>query len=243
MNEKKKVPQRGLGIAQLERIRLEEQHKQDSIFQTIHCPEFIPTSSRIDVSSKDCVFTPNQTAPFLENCSKLWSGVNQKVDHHAVVVFGHNLNSPSVLQQRCQKYQETSSTSIMAGVKRHYPFKIVSKSRALSESKPLNSVRETKALNGDFLSLAPPAAASPHLEAVSQCSLTNSSPKCLQLFDYVPSRVDAAEDTLPSGLSISVQQPILGLSPSAKVQIDQEGTRGSDFHTEVERSVDLELKL
>ncbi|KAG5579017.1 hypothetical protein H5410_049644 [Solanum commersonii] len=239
MNEKKKVPQRGLGIAQLERIRLEEQHKKDSIFQTIQCPEFIPTSSRIDFSSKDCVFTPNQTAPFLENSSKLCSGeysqgVNQKVDHHAVVVFGHNLNSPSVLQQRCQKYQKISSTSIMAGVKRHYPFEIVSKSRALSESKPSNSVRETKALNGDFLSLTPQAAASPHLEAVTQCSLTNSAPKCLQLFDYVPSRVAAAEDTPPSGLSIPVQQPILGLSPSAKVQIDREGTRGSDFHTEVE---------
>ncbi|WMV48901.1 hypothetical protein MTR67_042286 [Solanum verrucosum] len=255
MNEKTKVPQRGLGIAQLERIRLEEQHKKDSIFQTIQCPEFIPTSSRIDFSSKDCVFTPNQTAPFLENSSKLWSGeysqgVNQKVDHHAVVVFGHNLNSPSVLQQRCQKYQKISSTSIIAGMKRHYPFEIVSKSRTLSESKPSNSVTETKALNGDFLSLAPPAAASPHLEAVTQCSLTNSAPKCLQLFDYVPSRVRlkdfnvaAAEDTPPSGLSISVQQPILGLSPSAKVKIDREGTRGSGFHTEVEGSVDLELKL
>ncbi|KAH0751468.1 hypothetical protein KY285_004616 [Solanum tuberosum] len=221
MNEKKKVPQRGLGIAQLERIRLEEQH---------------------------CVFTPNQTAPFLENSSKLWSGeysqgVNQKVDHHAVVVFGHNLNSPSVLQQRCQQHQKTSSTSIMVGVKRPYPLEIVSKSRALSESKPSISVRETKALNGDFLSLAPPVAALPHLEAVTQCSLTNSAPKFLQLFDYVPSRVAAAEHTPPSGLSTSVQQPILGLLPSGKAQIDREGTRGSDFHTEVEGSVDLELKL
>ena len=89
MNEKKKVPQRGLGIAQLERIRLAEQHKQDSIFQTIQCPEFIPTLSRIDFSSKDCIFTSN----------------------HQGVVFGHNLNLPSV---RCQQYQEIrSSTSIV----------------------------------------------------------------------------------------------------------------------------------
>ncbi|KAH0721462.1 hypothetical protein KY284_006492 [Solanum tuberosum] len=131
----------------------------------------------------------------------------------------------------------------MAGVKRPYPFENVSKSRALSESKPSISVRETKALKGDFLSLAPPVAASPHLEAVTQCSLTNSAPKCLQLFDYVPSRVAAAEHTPPSGLSISVQQPILGLFPSAKAHIDREGTRGSEFHTEVEGSVDLELKL
>lgn len=77
----------------------------------------------------------------------------------------------------------------MAGVKRPYPFEIVSRSRALSESKPSISVRETKALDGDFLSLAPPAAASTHLEAVNRRSLTDSAPQCLQLFNYVPSQV------------------------------------------------------
>ncbi|KAK6777107.1 hypothetical protein RDI58_023824 [Solanum bulbocastanum] len=56
-------------------------------------------------------------------------------------------------------------------------------------------------------------------------------------------KVATAEHTLPSGLSISVQQPILGFFPSAKAQIGQEGTRGSDFHTEVGGNVDLELKL
>lgn len=113
MNEKKKVPQRGLGIAQLERIRLAEQHKQDSIFQTIQCPEFIPTSSRIDSSSKDCVFTPNQSAPFLQK-GEYSQGVNQNVDHHPVVVFGQNLNSPGVLQQRRQQHPKTSSTSTVS---------------------------------------------------------------------------------------------------------------------------------
>ncbi|TMW86262.1 hypothetical protein EJD97_021649 [Solanum chilense] len=238
MNEKKKVPQRGLGIAQLERIRLAEQHKQDSIFQTIRSPEYIPTSSRIDFSSKDYVFTPNQSAPFLQN-GEYSQGVNQNVDHHPVVVFGQNLRSPGVLQQRCQQHQKTSSTSTMAGVKRPYPFEIVSKSRALSDSKSWISEREPKALDGDFLSLAPPAAA----PQVTQPSLTNSAPNFLQLFDYVTSGVAAAEDTPPSGLSIPVQQPILGFFPSTKVQIDREGTHGSDFHTEVEGSVDLELKL
>lgn len=120
MNQKKKkVPQRGLGVAQLERIRLEEQHKKDSIFQTIQCPKVVPTSSRIDFSSKDCVFRPKQSAPFLENCSKVLcdeysQGVNQKVDHHGVV-FGQKLNLPGVLQQRCQQYQRTSSpTSLVS---------------------------------------------------------------------------------------------------------------------------------
>ncbi|MCD7448885.1 hypothetical protein HAX54_046979 [Datura stramonium] len=345
MNEKKKVPQRGLGVAQLERIRLEGQHKKDSIFQTVQCPNFIPTSSRIDFTSKDCVFRPNQSAPFLENCPKLWSGkysqgVDQKVDQHGIV-FGHNLNLPSEphsliipLLQRSQQYQQTSSSSPMVshelnsvvnissgissssvqnfqmeppsnqsyygcnclplcpeetkmtGVKRPYPFsqkyppvpkfrckipqccvasvsrshesasssdecsvnveegnalkrEIISKSKALSESEPSISVGETKALNGDFLRLAPPAAALPHLEAVNR----RSAPQSLQLFDYVPSRVAAAEPTLSSGLSISVQQPILRFSPSAKVQIGREGTRGSDSHTEAGGNVDLELKL
>ncbi|TMW86263.1 hypothetical protein EJD97_021650, partial [Solanum chilense] len=327
--EKKKIPQRGLGVAQLERIRLEEQHKKDSIFRTIQCPKSIPTSSRIDFSSKDCVFTPNQSTPFLENSSKLWNGeYSKKIDHHGLV-FGHNLNLASVLQQRCQQYQKTStSTSIkcrvnissssssaqsfqmeppsnqsyygckclhhlpeevkMASVKRLYPFsqeyshvpsfqckkccvspvsrshesasssnecsinveegnvlkrEVVSKSRALSESEPSISLRETKALNGDFLRLAPPAASLPHLGEVNRCSLTDSAPQCLQLFDYVPSRVAAAEHTPASGLSISVQQPILGFFSSAKAQIGREGTRGSDFHTEVGGNVDLELKL
>lgn len=56
-------------------------------------------------------------------------------------------------------------------------------------------------------------------------------------------QVAAAENMPPSGLSISVQEPILGLFPSAKVQIDGKGTHGSDFHTEVGGNVDLELKL
>ncbi|KAH0646407.1 hypothetical protein KY284_034291 [Solanum tuberosum] len=113
-----------------------------------------------------------------------------------------------------------------------------------SELESSFSVRETKALNGDFLNLAPPGADLPHLGVVNRCSLTNSAPQCLQLFDYVPSRVAAAEPTPPSGLSKSVQQPILGFFPSAKVQIDREGTHGSDFRTEAEgNNVDLELKL
>ncbi|WMV48899.1 hypothetical protein MTR67_042284 [Solanum verrucosum] len=148
--------------------------------------------------------------------------------------------------------------------------------RNLNKSKLSISVKETKVLNGDFLSLAPPAVALPHLEAVNRCSLTDSAPQCLQLFDHVPSRVRlkdfnvyirllvlccfilislsnecifnprvaAAEHMPPSGLSISVQQPILGFFPPAKVQIGREGTHGSDdLHTEVGGNVDLELKL
>ncbi|KAK4363969.1 hypothetical protein RND71_015327 [Anisodus tanguticus] len=339
----KKAPQRGLGVAQLERIRLEEQHKKESNFQSLQCLNSIPTSSRIDFSSKDSVFRPNQSAPFiLDNLESL----SQTNNHHGVV-FGHNLNLPSEphnlifpVLQRSQQYHQTSSSSSMvsqlhrvvnissgissssssvqkfqmeppsiqsyygctnclplrpaevkmAGVKRPYPFspqcppvplfrckfpqcsvasvsrsresssssngcsvnveegnllkrEVVSKSRALSESGPSISVRETKALNGDFLRLPPPAAALPHLEGVNRRSLTNSAPHTLELFNYVPSQVAAAEPTPPSGLSISVEQPILRFFPSAEVQIGREGTPRSGFHTEVGGDVDLDLKL
>lgn len=66
-------------------------------------------------------------------------------------------------------------------------------------------------------------------------------------FNYLPNLFDlqvaAAAHTPPSGLGISVQQPILGFSPSAEVQIGREEARGSDFHTEVGADVDLELNL
>ncbi|CAN4087381.1 unnamed protein product [Withania somnifera] len=120
---------------------------------------------------------------------------------------------------------------------------VASKLRALSESKPSISVRETKSLNGDFLRLAHPAAALPHLEAVNRRSLTNSAPQCLQLFDYVSNRVAVPEPMLSSGIGTSVQQSILGFFPSTKVQIGREVTRGNDFHTEVGGNIDLELKL
>ncbi|KAG5581537.1 hypothetical protein H5410_052164, partial [Solanum commersonii] len=170
MNEKKKVPQRGLGIAQLERIRLEEQHKKDVIFQTIQCPKFIPTSSRIDFSSKDCVFTPN---------------------HHGVV-FGHNLNLPSV--------------NISSGI-----------------SSSVHSSQMERPSNQSYYGCK----CLPHWPEEVKVAAAEHMP---------PSRLAAAEHMPPSRLSTSAQQPILGFFPSAKVQIGREGTRGSDFQTEVGRN-------
>lgn len=92
---------------------------------------------------------------------------------------------------------------------------VVSKLRALSESEPSISARKTKALNGYFLVLAPPAIDFPYLEVVNQCVLINTVPQCLQLFDCAPSWVTGAERTPPSGLGISVQQPTIRLFPSA----------------------------
>lgn len=55
--KQKRVPQRGLGVAQLERIRLEEQHIKD---------EILPPNSI--VSSKDSTFRPLKPTPVLKNC-------------------------------------------------------------------------------------------------------------------------------------------------------------------------------
>ncbi|TMW91466.1 hypothetical protein EJD97_014311 [Solanum chilense] len=81
-------------------------------------------------------------------------------------------------------------------------------------------ISKSKALNGDFLILAPTSTTLPHFGEVA-----------------------AVEHTRHSGLSISLQQPILGFIQSTKVQVDLERTRRSGFHSEVEGNVDLELKL
>ncbi|KAH0644047.1 hypothetical protein KY290_035502 [Solanum tuberosum] len=120
----------------------------------------------------------------------------------------------------------------MAGVKRPYSFS--------PEYPPVPSFRCKKCC------VAPVSRSNESTSCSNKCSVNveEGTPQCVQLFDYVPSRVAAAEPTPPSGLSKSVQQPILGFFPSAKVQIDREGTHGSDFRTEAEgNNVDLELKL
>ncbi|OIT38244.1 PREDICTED: uncharacterized protein LOC109239680 [Nicotiana attenuata] len=103
---------------------------------------------------------------------------------------------------------------------------VPSGSRSISESKPRNVFRQNRALNGDFLTLAPPSTASPYQ---SQETLTLESTNCQGV---------AEEPT-----TCSVQQPIFGFFPSAKVQLGQEGTNKSNCHAEVGETVDLNLKL
>ncbi|XP_059277161.1 uncharacterized protein LOC132031279 [Lycium ferocissimum] len=108
---------------------------------------------------------------------------------------------------------------------------IPSGSRTLSESKPRNVVRQNKALNGNFLTLAPPT--------------SNSALQSRDIFilESVTCQGVAEEPTTSSALSRSVEQPIFGFFPTAKVQIDQEGTNKRNCHVEVGGNIDLNLKL
>ncbi|CAN4075570.1 unnamed protein product [Withania somnifera] len=112
-------------------------------------------------------------------------------------------------------------------------------SRTLSESKPRNVVRQNKALNGDFLTLAPPTAAFPYQRS------SNSTLKSREILplESVTCQGVAEEPTTSSALSRSVQQPLYGFFPTEKVQISQEGTNKRNCHIEVGGNVDLNLKL
>ncbi|KAM3320595.1 putative protein isoform X2 [Capsicum chacoense] len=112
-------------------------------------------------------------------------------------------------------------------------------SRTLSESKPRNVVRQKKAPNGDFLTLAPPTAAFPYQHSSNS---TVRSREILNL-ESVTCQGVAEEPSTSSAISRSVQQPIYGFFPTARVQISQEGTNKRSCHVEVGGNVDLNLKL
>ncbi|KAJ8532343.1 hypothetical protein K7X08_012266 [Anisodus acutangulus] len=117
------------------------------------------------------------------------------------------------------------------------------KSRTLLDAKPWNVVRENRALNGDFLTLAPPTAVVPYLGAGNQQALFNSAPQNeLLKFETVPFQ-EVEEPSTGSGLNRSVQQHVFRFFPSPSVQIGQAGTNKSNFHSEVGGKVDLNLKL
>ncbi|CAN4096965.1 unnamed protein product [Withania somnifera] len=112
-------------------------------------------------------------------------------------------------------------------------------SRTLSESKPRNVVRQNKALNGDFLMLAPPTTAFPYQRSSNS---TLKSQEILPL-ESVTCQGVAEEPITSSAVNRSVQHPIYGFFPTAKVQISQEGKNKRNCHVEVGGNVDLNLKL
>ncbi|XP_016453256.1 uncharacterized protein LOC107777683 [Nicotiana tabacum] len=66
--KQKKVPQRGLGVAQLERIRLEEQHIKD---ETLHSPNVLSPNSI--VSSQDSTLRPTLNSSSISSQTRLAS--------------------------------------------------------------------------------------------------------------------------------------------------------------------------
>lgn len=145
-----------------------------------------------------------------------------------------NLSSRSPESASCSN---ECAASLESGnlLKREAP----SGSWTLSESKPRNVVRQKKALNGDFLTLALPTAAFPYQHSSNS---TVRSREILNL-ESVTCQGVAEEPSTSSAKSRSVQQPIYGFFPTARVQISQEGTNKRSCHVEVGGNVDLNLKL
>ncbi|KAL0328438.1 UNVERIFIED_CONTAM: hypothetical protein Scaly_2276400 [Sesamum calycinum] len=154
--KQKKVPQRGLGVAQLEKIRLEEQQKKESLqvanilaknsvgsssdnaqFLAVQCSKFRPGVEAISSPG-------HENRPILWNGEYNLAGEKQRLGTHGFafepqVSLPYQSNSPflplPVVPQRSQQFQWpcSSSSSVMVGMKRSYPFLVQSQ-----PSRPLN---------------------------------------------------------------------------------------------------------
>uniref|UniRef100_M1AX47 Uncharacterized protein n=2 Tax=Solanum tuberosum TaxID=4113 RepID=M1AX47_SOLTU len=103
--------------------------------------------------------------------------------------------------------------------------------------KSRNVVGQNRALNGDFLTLAPPTA----VGAVNQQVFPNIAPQNIELFKFetLPFQEVSEEPSTRSSLNRSVQQRVFRFFPPPNVQIGQPG----NTHGEVGGKVDLNLKL
>ncbi|XP_058103600.1 uncharacterized protein LOC131247193 isoform X2 [Magnolia sinica] len=64
--KQKRIPQRGLGVAQLEKIRLEEQHKKNAVFAIPSIPFSSPSPAQLHLSLPNPVFKTSDLVPSLE---------------------------------------------------------------------------------------------------------------------------------------------------------------------------------
>ncbi|XP_019153965.1 PREDICTED: uncharacterized protein LOC109150497 isoform X2 [Ipomoea nil] len=63
----KKIPQRGLGVAQLEKIRLEEQHRRDNPFQAVSLLSPNSMVSSLQIPQSHSILLPNISRPHLSS--------------------------------------------------------------------------------------------------------------------------------------------------------------------------------
>ncbi|KAL3503156.1 hypothetical protein ACH5RR_037605 [Cinchona calisaya] len=118
--------------------------------------------------------------------------------------------------------------------------------RSSTQAEPTHTevkVRHNGNLNGDFLTLAPPAAAGTHLN--SQCSnfLANSGPQSLSEFEPQPSQGSSVDTIQGQGSSKLMRPPFFSFFPAAKQQVGQPATPANNCNSEVRENVDLSLKL
>ncbi|CAL5393531.1 unnamed protein product [Camellia sinensis] len=138
--KQKKVPQRGLGVAQLEETRLEEQQKKDVLLlsnsllspinssclavQSQRTSNFWHNPSQTDLSSPNLIFRP---APSIPNVDVLHPNYVPLSKPSNVSGLGQG-NWPKLWNRTLQFQQQPSSSSMvneeekMVGMKRPYPF-------------------------------------------------------------------------------------------------------------------------
>ena len=126
----KKIPQRGLGVAQLEKIRLEEQHKKDAVVATkSSCSSYLPlpTVPNFHLCNQPIssipVFSSNSPADFrppipnLNHCDF----ENESCLMDPGLAFRSSMNAPCEFspiwhipnwEQKRQQYQQTCSSMV-----------------------------------------------------------------------------------------------------------------------------------
>uniref|UniRef100_A0A5B6YR76 Uncharacterized protein n=1 Tax=Davidia involucrata TaxID=16924 RepID=A0A5B6YR76_DAVIN len=115
-----------------------------------------------------------------------------------------------------------------------------SSSTAMSEPNSKKVTKENGGLNGDFLTLAPPATTLPHPSSAYVAPHSRELSE-LGTLPYQGSMEDSVHLQGPNGLI--QQHTFYSFLPSAKTQIGQATTTISNYNGEVGESVDLNLKL
>ncbi|KAK6132660.1 hypothetical protein DH2020_033612 [Rehmannia glutinosa] len=141
--KQKKVPQRGLGVAQLEKIRLEEQQKKegknaisDNTTPFLLCPNFRPSicpsveirhensvqmSKKLNAGGGEVVVSETILSPLTRNWPKSWNGeynLGGEDMSHNLIAFEPQLNlKTSILPQKSHQFQRHSSCSSLLQVK------------------------------------------------------------------------------------------------------------------------------
>ncbi|KAA8526782.1 hypothetical protein F0562_008989 [Nyssa sinensis] len=121
-----------------------------------------------------------------------------------------------------------------------------SSSTSMSQSNSKKVIKEYGSLNGDFLTLAPPATILPHPSSKHKHPPAYIVPRSRELSEfgslpYQGRMEDPIQWQRPNG-SIQ-QQPFYSFFPSAKAQTGQAATSRSNCSDEEGESVDLNLKL
>lgn len=115
--------------------------------------------------------------------------------------------------------------------------------QAEASHKEVNIRQNGGGLDGDFLTLAPPAAAAPSLNSQHRHCLSNSGPQSLSEFGSQPSQGSSDDTIQGQGSSKLMRPPFFSFFPAAKKQVGQVATPADNCNGEVGENVDLSLRL